>query len=419
MVRIIKKLLFNIFLLFFLVEFFIVPSKAFAQTSSVSIGSTAAIMVEKSTGRILYEKRSTEKLYPASTTKIMTAIVVLENANLDDMVTISKTSLENIPSGYVTVDLVEGEEISVKDLLYALMLPSANDAAYALAEYVGGTVEGFSTMMNDKATSLGCKNTHFVNPNGIHNESHYSTAYDLYLIANYAMKNEVFREIVGTTEYTLPQTNLHSELDRVIKNTNELLYDTESNYYPYAVGIKTGHTTQAGNCLVAQSSRDGLDFISVVLGGQGVNSNRFKDTIKLFNYGYDNYTLTKIIEKNSIVDSIEIEKATKETKLLDVAIDESITVMNNKALDVYQIIPEVKIDEGLEAPIAKGQKIGTIKYKVDDIEYSANLIAASDVIKRTYYEIYLTIGITLLLVSLIVYKRGSRSKRSHHRRSVY
>ena len=419
MVRIIKKLLFNIFLLFFLVEFFIVPSKAFAQTSSVSIGSTAAIMVEKSTGRILYEKRSTEKLYPASTTKIMTAIVVLENANLDDMVTISKTSLENIPSGYVTVDLVEGEEISVKDLLYALMLPSANDAAYALAEYVGGTVEGFSTMMNDKATSLGCKNTHFVNPNGIHNESHYSTAYDLYLIANYAMKNEVFREIVGTTEYTLPQTNLHSELDRVIKNTNELLYDTEPNYYPYAVGIKTGHTTQAGNCLVAQSSRDGLDFISVVLGGQGVNSNRFKDTIKLFNYGYDNYTLTKIIEKNSIVDSIEIEKATKETKLLDVAIDESITVMNNKALDVYQIIPEVKIDEGLEAPIAKGQKIGTIKYKVDDIEYSANLIAASDVIKRTYYEIYLTIGITLLLVSLIVYKRGSRSKRSHHRRSVY
>ena len=179
----------KILLLFFML--ISISSLAFA--AELNLNSEAAILVEVSTGRILYEKNSTKQLYPASTTKILTAILVLENCDLDEKVTVRETALNNIPSGYVTCNLQIGEQLTVNDLLYALMIPSANDAAYVLAEHVGGSVEGFSAMMNDKARALGCKTTHFVNPNGIHDDSHYSTAYDLYLIADYAMKNETFR----------------------------------------------------------------------------------------------------------------------------------------------------------------------------------------------------------------------------------
>lgn len=373
----------------------------FSQNSSLAveptIASEAAIVVEVSTGRIIYEKNSTKQMYPASTTKIMTAILTIENCNLTDMVTISESALSNIPEGYVTCGLVAGEQLSVNDLLYALMLPSANDAAYVLAEHIGGSVEGFSNMMNSKAKEIGCTTTHFVNPNGIHSEDHYSTAYDLYLIANYAMKNETFRTIVATKEYTLPATEKYQSNDRVLKTTNNLLEESSNSYYKYAIGIKTGYTSKAGDCLVSEAARDGLEFITVTLNGE-----RFTDTKKLFNYAYDNYTLTKIIEANSIVETIEVEKATKETKNLDVIIDKSITVINNKSLDMSSVIPEVKYNEELVAPIKKGEIIGTIKYKVDDIEYSANLLAKNDVEKQTYTMYFIGAGVALLLASIII-----------------
>ena len=379
----------------------------FSQNSSLAveptIASEAAIVVEVSTGRIIYEKNSTKQMYPASTTKIMTAILTIENCNLTDMVTISESALSNIPEGYVTCGLVAGEQLSVNDLLYALMLPSANDAAYVLAEHIGGSVEGFSNMMNSKAQELGCTATHFINPNGIHSEDHYSTAYDLYLIANYAMKNETFRTIVASKEYTLPATEKYQSNDRVLKTTNNLLEESSNSYYKYAIGIKTGYTSRAGDCLVSEAARDGLEFITVTLNGE-----RFTDTKKLFNYAYDNYTLTKIIEANSIVETIEVEKATKETKNLDVIIDKSITVINNKSLDMSSVIPEVKYNEELVAPIKEGDIVGTIKYKVDDIEYSANLLAKNDVEKQTYTIYFIGAGVALLLASIIIMPKKKR-----------
>ena len=406
------KLKSKIFLLFFIILISI-QTLAFAETPSLN--SEAAILVEVSTGRILYEKNSTKQLYPASTTKIMTAILVIENCNLSDTVTVTQSALNNIPSGYVTCNLQVGEQLTVEDLLYALMIPSANDAAYVLAEHVSGSVENFSTLMNAKALELGCKSTHFVNPNGIHEDSHYSTAYDLYLIGNYAMKNETFKKIVATTEYTLPATEKYPVADRYLKTTNELLNEKSSNYYyKYAVGIKTGYTSKAGNCLVAQSSRDGLEFISVVLNGgttsNGLNS-RYVDSKKLFNYGYDNFTLTKIIEENTVVDTIEIENGTKETKNLDLIIDKSITVINNKSLNVDTVIPEIKLNENLEAPITAGTKLGTIKYKVDDIEYSANLLAKNEVLKVDYSFYFILIGIILFAIAFSMMKSRKKSKR--------
>lgn len=397
---------------------FIVLINNYVFADELRLNATSAILVEVSTGRIIYERNSTEKKYPASITKIMTAILVLENCKLEDMVTVSESALSNIPSGYVTCDLIAGEEISVENLLYALMVKSANDAAYVLAEHVGGTVDAFSDMMNIKARELGCTGTHFVNPNGIHEERHYTTAYDMYLIANYAMKNETFRKLVTTKSYTLPATNLYSKADRSFNTTNALIDDNSSLFYKYAIGIKTGYTSQAGECLVAESSRDGLDFIAVVLdAGTPSQGNRFIDAKKLFDYGYDNYTLTKIKEKNTVIDTIEIENGDKETKNLDVLIDSSITVINNKSIDINGLIPDITYNENLLAPIKKGDSIGTIKYKLEGIEYSAGLIAGADVIEKPDYSIYIILsGVVLLIISFGIIKNNKRKNRRRHRK---
>lgn len=372
--------------------------------SEFDIDAKAGIIVEPSSGRIIYEKNSTEQNYPASVTKILTAIVVIENSDLEEYATTSETAISKIPEGYVVAPLAVGEEMKVYDLLYALMLKSANDAAYVLAEHVGGSLGNFSDMMNEKAKEIGCHNSHFVNPNGIHNEEHYTTAYDMYLISSYAMKNEVFAKIVSTYEYTLPATNKYEAEDRVMKNTNAFV-DPNSSYYNENVrGIKTGTTMQAGNCLITDVERDGLEFINVVLGAETSNS-KFYETDRMINYSYDNFTLTKIHDAGNTITTIEVGKATKETKSLNLVISDSITVLNNKSTNIDKIIPEINLNEEIVAPISKGQELGTIKYIVDDIEYDSKLLAANDVQKKTYYK---EIGIAIaaaLIVCMIVHKR--------------
>lgn len=410
------KLKFKIILLFCLM---IIGIQSISFADEPNLNSEAAILVEVSTGRIIYEKNSTKQMFPASTTKVLTAILVIENCELDEIVTVRESALSNIPSGYVTCNLQVGEQLTVKDLLYALMIPSANDAAYVLAEYVAGSVEDFSVMMNNKARDLGCKTTHFVNPNGIHEDSHYSTAYDLYLIADYAMKNEFFRNLVAATEYTLPATEKYPSEDRILKTTNELLNENSRKYYyKNAIGIKTGYTSKAGNCLIGGASRDGLEFIAVVLNGgttnEGLNS-RYVDSKKLFEYAYDNFTLTKIIEKGSVVQTLEIENGTKETKHLDLVIDETITVVNNKSIDMNSVIPEINLKETLEAPIAAGETIGTIKYKVDDIEYSAKLLAKTNV-EKVDYSIYLILASVILLLIAFSMLKSSKKKTRKRRK---
>jgi D-alanyl-D-alanine carboxypeptidase (penicillin-binding protein 5/6) len=397
----------------------------------ISISSGAGLLIERSSDRILFEKNAYKKMYPASTTKILTAIVVLENTNLTDTATVSKNALETIPNGYVTCNLQIGEELSIKDLMYALMVKSANDAAVVLAEHVGGSVEGFSDMMNEKAKEIGCKNTHFVNPNGIHNNNHYTTAYDLYLMADYALSFEhtnEFREFVSKTSYTLPATNMYPAEDRSFTTTNELIKINNNDridnyYYKNALGIKTGHTSQAGYCLVSSSNRDDLEFISVILDGgfdsKGL-SERSTETIKLFDFGYDNFTLTKIKEANNIIDTITVEKATKETATLNLLIKDEITVINDKDTDIDAIEPEITLNENIIAPISKGEVLGTIKYTVDDIEYTSELLAEHDVEKFDItFELIVT-GVFLLIIGflLLVSKEVSSRNRKKKKRKM-
>ena len=387
-----------------------------------NINAKGAISVELSTGKVVYEKNAHEKMYPASTTKVMTALLVLENCNLDEKVKVSYEAIQDVPNGYSNANLQVGEEMSVKDMLYALMVPSANEAANALAEHVAGSVESFATMMNTRAEELGCETTHFVNPNGVHNENHYSSAYDLYLITREAMKNENFRKIVSTSKYTLPATKSYPENNRTYINTNKLIVYNSSNradnyYYKDAIGIKTGYTSQAGNCLISAASRDGLEFINVVLNCELTDeglSYRFLDSIELFNYDYNNFERVIINEENSKLEEIEIKNATKDTKNLDVYIKESISIFKRKELALEDILPETAYKENLVAPIAKGQVVGQVRYNVDGVEYTSELIAGSDV-EQSMLSLYLLIaGLILLFLAILIIPK-KKSRRNKHK----
>ena len=380
-------------------------------TNDLNIDAKASLIIEENSGKVIHEENSNIQNYPASVTKILTAILTLENCELTDTVTVSKNAISNIPSGYVIAPLFVGEQMSVEDLLYALMLKSANDAAYVLAEHVGGTVEGFSEMMNKKAEEIGCKNTHFVNPNGIHNSNHYTTAYDMYLISRYAMKNEEFVKIVSTYQHTLSATNKYSKNDRIMKNTNSFVNPSSRYYDENVKGIKTGTTLQAGNCLITNISKNGFDVITVILGAK-TSESKFSETKKMMNYVFDNYEFTQIHKKGDVIKNIEVEKATKETKSLNLVISEDIKAINNIKIKAEEIEPEISLNDEIIAPISKGQELGTIKYTVDGLEYNAKLLAENDVIKKTYYvEILLGIGVFIIIVSVIIIIKKRPRKR--------
>ena len=268
------------------------------------IHTDSVLLVEKQSGDILYEKNGYNKMYPASTTKILTAIIVLEKCYLNDLVTISSNAVNSVPPSYTTARLKAGEQLSVLDLLYAMLLPSGNDAANALAEHVSGSINSFSELMNEKAVKLGLTNSHFTNPSGMEDENLYTTAYDLSIIARYAMDIEKFREIVQTTSYTLPSTAIYPESDRTFRNSNLLLDSNNTNYYyEYANGIKTGFTDSAGDCLVASAKKDDVEFIAVCLHSGNLENGlreKFLDCQTLFDFAFSNYTTryTNLQEKN-------------------------------------------------------------------------------------------------------------------------
>ena len=261
---------------------------------SIQVYSNCVLMIEKDTGDIIFERNANEKMYPASTTKILTAIITLENCSLDDIVTVGTLAIIAVPDGYMTAKLQIGENLRVEDLLYAMLIPSANDAANALAEHISGSLASFSDLMNEKAKELGCTNSHFTNPSGVHDENLFTTASDLAIIARYAMNNEKFREIVSTTEYTLPSTEKYPHSDRKFINSNFLINPNDSNYYyEYATGIKTGFTNPSKECIVASAKKDNVEFITVILGSDVLDNGlkeKFIDCKTLFNFAFDNYT---------------------------------------------------------------------------------------------------------------------------------
>ena len=363
--------------------------------------STSILLIDPETGKILYSKNAFEKKYPASTTKLMTAILTLENCKLDEVATVSHNAIYSIPVGYSHASLQEGEKLTVEQLLNVLLIPSANDAAVVLAEHIAGSVEKFADMMNAKAKELGCLNTHFVNPNGIHNKNHYSTAYDLAMIGRYAMKFDDIMRIAKVNQYTLPKTNKYNKEDRIFNTTNGLITKNSEYYYQYTTGLKTGYTDKAGYCIVTTAKKNDVELLEVVLDSASIED-RYEDCINLFNYGFDNYSYKKLVSSREIIDNIEISGATNETKSLNVIAKSKIEVLLKNDINLDDLDPIIEINQNLQAPIAQDTVIGKISYKIDDDTFSTELIAEKSVEKSNLETIIFRV-VLIILILYIVY----------------
>lgn len=259
------------------------------------ITGEAALLIEADSGVVLYEKNSRTAMYPASLTKLMTALLVLENCTLDEMVPFSSNAVFSLPSGASHIAINPGEELSVEHCLYGLLLASANEVANALAEYVGGSMNNFVTLMNSRIKELGATGTNFVNPTGLHDAQHYTTCYDLSLLCRELLQNKTFLKINGTTSYVIPPTNLQP-LKRPINTTHLLLRKGSANY-PGAFGGKTGHTDIAGNTLITFAERNGMTLICIVM--KSDSSHIYSDTTSLLDYGFSNFKKINISESET------------------------------------------------------------------------------------------------------------------------
>lgn len=366
-----KYILLTISILFILSSITIFPVYA------LTTGCESVMLFELKTQNILYEKSIDKKMYPASLTKIMTAIIALEIGNLDDKITVDEKTPYEVDGSRIALE--PGEVLTLNDLLYALMLPSANDAASVIAKhYGGGSLEPFVKLMNDKAKELGATNTNFVNPHGLHDDNHYTTASDLAKITTYAMKNEKFREYIKTTRYTIPATNLKEE--RALHTTNNLLLNLVkgndiivnnkyvSREYEGAAGVKNGYTPEAGSCLVAYAQRNGVELISIVL--KGTSADVYTDTHNLLNYGFDEFEFKTIISANEFVQDLELENNSK----IALVTKESVALYAEKNTIIDNVKKNIKIYD-VKFPIKKGDTVGKLEYEID-----GKVIGATDII---------------------------------------
>ncbi len=334
----------------------------YAATDIPNIEAESGILINAETGEILYKKNMDSQLEPASTTKMITCLLALENLELDQVVTIDAETPFTEGS---RIYLLEGEQITVGNILYGLMLESANDCAVAIAKEVAGSVEDFAIMMNERAKELGATNTNFINPNGLHIEGHVTTAHDLAMIAKGCMKNEKFREYVSTYKFDIPATNKQEQ--RHVYNTNRLIYDaktkvtvkgvTRPTKYDGAIGIKTGYTSHAGGCLVAGANRDGTELIAVVL--KSTDLGRFADCIALLDFGFANYHSYKAVSKDNEMDKIPIKMGKVRKIAVAPAKDCFITLPIEASTAV--VTTKIIMKENLTAPVKKGEQVGVIK----------------------------------------------------------
>ena len=338
------------------------PTVTAAAANAPALDATAALLVSPESDMVLYEKNADEKRYPASTTKIMTALLTLENvSDLSAVVTAEASDFENVTADSSNAGIKVGEQVTVKDLLYALMLPSANEAAYMLARHVGGSWEQFVDMMNERAAELGCTGTHFCNPCGLHEDDHYTTAHDLYLIAKEAMKDATFRDIVSTVQHRMAKTNLHEE--RIILTTNQLIFSSFQPWsYANCLGIKTGHTSQAGNCFVGYAEYGDAKLFSVVLGCSSSSKEyptvaaSFTDTKSLCQWGFENFTSKTLARQGEEVTYTKVKLSTDTNQVILTAKNDLVSLLPRE-LDVKDLELQSDIPEEVAAPIKAGDTI--------------------------------------------------------------
>lgn len=333
----------------------------------------AAVLMDGGSGRVLFEHNADQRMPMASTTKILTALVALENGKLDDLVVVPPEA-QGVEGS--SIWLSAGETHTLENLLYALMLRSGNDAATAIAFHIGGSIEGFAAMMNEKARSIGAVNSNFVNPHGLHHDQHYTTARDLGLITVHAMSNPDFVKIVSSRYRTIPWEG--HEWDRAMQNKNKLLWQYEG-----ANGVKTGYTKKAGRCLVSAAKRDELQIVAVVLNCGPM----FEDSRRLLDYGFENYTNHNIIRQGETLATLPVKGGKPEEVPLIAAKGYSMA-LGKQEEDKIRVV--LKHPDFSEAPIAAGEQLGSADIYLDDRKMcEIPLCAAESVKKKSFWDFIL------------------------------
>lgn len=381
-----------------------------------NIISPSALLMDSKTGQILYEKNIDEKLYPASTTKVMTALLLLEDGQLEKVVEIKKDVPQLIEQGSSQIYLIPEEKLTREQLLYALLVDSANDAAVAIAQDISGSVEKFVQKMNERAKELGAINTNFVNPHGLHDNNHYTTARDLSLIAQEAMKNPTFRKVVKTDRYIIPATN--EQDTRYLYLTNRLIRNTNYKNFQYegATGIKTGYTTKARNTLIGSATKNNLDLITVILNAEGMQV--YEDTHSLFDYGFENFQRNIAIKEGEVVKEIPLGKNKETLSILAKETFEYCHIKNSN----QEVTAKIELPNEIELPIEKGEILGTLDFSLDDNKIDSIPLIANKSVESPNpilslldnLNIFIWIGIAIIMFLLYrtyVYIRKKRRRR--------
>lgn len=350
----------------------------------------AAMLIEMDSDTVLYALDIHEQNYPASLTKIMTCYLALKHGNLSDVLTVSAEALQNLHEAGSTADLLEGEEMTLENMLYCTMVASANEACNVIAEYIAGSVEAFVELMNQTATQLGCIGTHFVNPHGLHDPDHYTTAYDMSLIVREALKDENFRKITSTATYTVPATNLSEE--RKLTSTNMLMVDSASNNYLYskASGVKTGFTTPAQCCLVSTADDGNMKLLSVMLGApikEDENGNwvrrSFPETINLFEYGFEHYSISTVMSTLYPIAEMEVTQS-ENTRTVALAPTQEVRTLMDAEYHPDDIVLDISLNSTtVEAPVEAGQVLGRVVVSYKGMVLGESDLAAITAISQT------------------------------------
>lgn len=350
----------------------------------------AAFLIETQSDTTLYALNIHEKNYPASLTKIMTVLLALENGNLNDILTVSPTALENLHESGSTAGLLEGEQLTLEELLYCTMVSSANEACNVIAEYISGSVDAFVDLMNARAQELGCLGTHFANPHGLHDEDHYTTAYDIALIARKALENEDFRTICNTNNHTVPATNLSGP--RELSTTNELIQDITAGGYRYskAAGVKTGFTTPAQCCLVSTADDGNIQLFLVILGAEKQMddngnwvSRSFPEAINLFEYGFNTFQESTVMSTLYPVAEVTVNQSAGAQTVALAPVQEVRTLIY-EAYDPKEILLDIDIPNStVDAPVEAGQVLGTVTVLYKDMILGRSDLAAITSIARS------------------------------------
>ena len=366
-----------------------------AREDEPPIRSNVALLCEAETGEILYEKNIRQKAFPASTTKIMTALLALENCEMDEPVTVTRDALNTVTPGSSIAGLQNGEVLTMYEMLECLLVASGNDAASVIAAHIGGSVEQFVAMMNERSEELGCTGTHYTNPSGLHDENHYTTAEDLFKVTQEAMKHQEFMDIVGSAQVVIPETN-KVDHPRYFNNTNQLISQavTSENLYSKATGVKTGHTTPAGYCLVSSAEDQDCTLIAVVLGGYidedtGRNYS-YVDSINLFLWGFSHFSYRTIVSSSDLVTELEISLA-REQDFVILRAAEDVTAFLHEDDDLDELFTKsISVRENITAPVESGEVLGTMTILRGTEVYARVDLVAMNTVERSeglyYFE---------------------------------